>query len=108
MKGYYKMPEATAVCTDKNGWLHSSDQGIKDADGNFKVTGRVKDLIIRGGENISPKEVEDFLYTIPGVKDESLTEVFLENAKGYLKEAGELLDLTPIQTAFFAIILDRL
>ena len=69
MKGYYKMPEATAACIDKDGWLHSGDQGIKDANGNFKVTGRIKDLIIRGGENISPKEVEDFLYTMPGIKD---------------------------------------
>ena len=69
MKGYYKNPEATAEVIDKNGYLHSGDLGVKDADGNYRITGRIKDMIIRGGENISPKEVEDFLYTMPGIKD---------------------------------------
>ena len=69
MKGYYGMPEQTAKCIDANGWLHSGDIGRMDADGYFYITGRLKDLIIRGGENISPKEVEDFLGTMPGVKD---------------------------------------
>ncbi len=69
MKGYYKNPEATAQVIDKDGWLHSGDLGIKDETGNYRITGRIKDMIIRGGENISPKEVEDFLYTMPGVKD---------------------------------------
>ncbi len=69
MKGYYKMPKETAACIDKNGWLHSGDVGKMDKDGYFYITGRLKDLIIRGGENISPKEVEDFLGTMPGVKD---------------------------------------
>jgi len=69
MKGYYKMPEQTAKCIDKNGWLHSGDIGRMDKDGYYYITGRLKDLIIRGGENISPKEVEDFLGTMPGVKD---------------------------------------
>ncbi|MGN0855543.1 MAG: AMP-binding protein [Kiritimatiellia bacterium] len=69
MKGYYKMPEQTAKCIDANGWLHSGDIGRMDADGYYYITGRLKDLIIRGGENISPKEVEDFLGTMPGVKD---------------------------------------
>ncbi len=69
MKGYYKNPEATAEAIDKNGYLHSGDLGVKDPDGNYRITGRIKDMIIRGGENISPKEVEDFLYTMPGIKD---------------------------------------
>ena len=69
MVGYYKMPEQTAKCIDANGWLHSGDIGHMDADGYYYITGRLKDLIIRGGENISPKEVEDFLGTMPGVKD---------------------------------------
>lgn len=69
MKGYYNMPEETAKAIDKDGWLHSGDIGKKDADGYFAVTGRLKDMIIRGGENISPKEVEDFIHHIPGVKD---------------------------------------
>ena len=69
MKGYYKMPEQTAKCIDADGWLHSGDIGRMDKDGYYYITGRLKDLIIRGGENISPKEVEDFLGTMPGVKD---------------------------------------
>lgn len=69
MKGYYKMPEATAAAIDEDGWLHTGDLLRRLPDGNFKVTGRIKDMIIRGGENIYPKEIEDFLYTHPKVKD---------------------------------------
>jgi len=69
MKGYYKNPEATAQVIDKNGFLHSGDLGVKDPDGNYRITGRIKDMIIRGGENISPREIEEFLYHMPGVKD---------------------------------------
>jgi fatty-acyl-CoA synthase len=69
MKGYYKMPEATAAAIDPDGWLHTGDLARKTADGYYKITGRIKDMIIRGGENIYPKEIEDFLYTHPKVKD---------------------------------------
>ncbi|NCB68102.1 MAG: AMP-binding protein [Bacteroidia bacterium] len=69
MKGYYKNPEATAQVIDKNGYLHSGDLGVRDPDGNYRITGRIKDMIIRGGENISPREIEEFLYHMPGVKD---------------------------------------
>ncbi|MDR3364555.1 MAG: AMP-binding protein [Clostridiales Family XIII bacterium] len=69
MKGYYKMPAATAAVIDKDGWLHTGDLALKDENGNFKITGRIKDMIIRGGENIYPKEIEDFLYTHPLVSD---------------------------------------
>ena len=69
MKGYYKMPEATAAAIDADGWLHTGDLARRDADGNYKITGRIKDMIIRGGENIYPKEIEDFIYTHPKVKD---------------------------------------
>ena len=69
MKGYYKMHEETAKVIDKNGYLHSGDLGYRDSEGYFYVTGRIKDMIIRGGENIYPKEVEDFLYRCPGIKD---------------------------------------
>jgi len=69
MKGYYKNPQATAEVIDKNGFLHSGDLGIKDEDGNYRITGRIKDMIIRGGENIYPREIEEFLYKLPGVKD---------------------------------------
>lgn len=69
MKGYYKNPEATTQVIDANGFMHSGDLGVKDGNGNYRITGRIKDIIIRGGENISPKEVEDYLYRMPGVKD---------------------------------------
>ena len=69
MKGYYKMPELTAECIDKNGWLHSGDIGHMDAEGYYYITGRLKDVIIRGGENISPKEVENFIGHMDAVQD---------------------------------------
>ena len=69
MKGYYKMPAATAAAIDENGWLHTGDLARRLPDGNFKITGRIKDMIIRGGENIYPKEIEDFIYHHPKVKD---------------------------------------
>jgi len=69
MKGYYKNPEATHQVIDANGFLHSGDLGVRDKNGNYRITGRIKDIIIRGGENISPIEVEDFLYQMPGIKD---------------------------------------
>ena len=71
MKGYYKMPEETAKAIDKDGWLHSGDIGMMDEDGYYAVTGRLKDMIIRGGENIYPKEVEDFIHHIDGVRGRS-------------------------------------
>jgi fatty-acyl-CoA synthase len=67
MKGYYKMPEATADAVDKYNWLHTGDLGMVDKNGYFKVTGRIKDMIIRGGENIYPRELEEFLFTHPRV-----------------------------------------
>jgi len=69
MKGYYKMPQATADTIDADGWLHSGDLACMDADGNYRITGRLKDMIIRGGENIYPKEIEEFIYTHPAVRD---------------------------------------
>jgi len=69
MKGYYKMEEATAQIIDKNGYLHSGDLGARDEKGNFRITGRIKDMIIRGGENIYPREVEEFLRGIAAIKD---------------------------------------
>ena len=69
MKGYYKMPEATAAAIDSEGWLHTGDLARRDANGYYKITGRIKDMIIRGGENIYPKEIEDFLYTHPKIED---------------------------------------
>jgi fatty-acyl-CoA synthase len=92
MKGYYKMPEATAQCIDPNGWLHSGDLGVKDKDGYFRVTGRIKDMIIRGGENIYPKEIEDYLYAMPGVKDVQVVGIA---SKKYGEEVGAFIILHP-------------
>lgn len=69
MKGYYKMPDATYQTVDSEGWLHSGDLACKDENGNYRITGRLKDMIIRGGENIYPKEIEEFIYTHPKVQD---------------------------------------
>ena len=69
MKGYYKMEEATRQVIDEEGWLHSGDIATVDEDGYFKITGRIKDMIIRGGENIYPKEIEEFIYSHPAVSD---------------------------------------
>ena len=69
MKGYYKMPKATAEAIDKDGWLHTGDLACRDDDGNYRITGRLKDMIIRGGENIYPKEIEEFIYTCDKVSD---------------------------------------
>jgi fatty-acyl-CoA synthase len=69
MKGYYNMPEQTAAAITSDGWLRSGDQAALGADGNIRITGRIKDLIIRGGENVAPKEIEDVLRLHPGVRD---------------------------------------
>ena len=69
MKGYYKMPDKTTEAIDEEGWLHSGDLATVDEDGNYTIVGRIKDMIIRGGENIYPREIEEFFYTMPGIKD---------------------------------------
>jgi fatty-acyl-CoA synthase len=69
MRGYYKMPKATASAIDANGWLHTGDLACRTPEGNYRITGRLKDMIIRGGENIYPKEIEEFIYTHPKVSD---------------------------------------
>jgi fatty-acyl-CoA synthase len=69
MKGYYNNPDATRAAIDADGWLHTGDEASIDADGFIRITGRIKDLIIRGGENIAPKEIEDRLREHPAVSD---------------------------------------
>ena len=69
MKGYYKMPEETAKVIDADGWLHTGDLAVMDENGYCKITGRIKQMIIRGGENIYPREIEEFLYTHPKISD---------------------------------------
>jgi fatty-acyl-CoA synthase len=72
MKGYYNMPEQTATAVTADGWLRTGDQASLDARGFVRITGRIKDIIIRGGENIAPKEVEDVLRLHPAVLDVSV------------------------------------
>ena len=69
MKGYYKMEEETAKAIDAEGWLHTGDLAVMDENGYCKITGRIKNIIIRGGENIYPREIEEFLYQHPKVSD---------------------------------------
>ena len=69
MKGYYKNEQATKTAIDPNGWLHTGDIAVVDEEGYIDITGRIKDMVIRGGENIYPKEVEEFLYQHPKVQD---------------------------------------
>jgi fatty-acyl-CoA synthase len=92
MKGYYKMPEATAKAIDPDGWLHSGDLGEMDEDGYLRITGRIKDMIIRGGENIYPREIEEFLYTMDGVSDVQVVGV---PSRKYGEEVGAFIILKP-------------
>ena len=96
MKGYYKMPEATAAAIDSDGWLHSGDLARRTPDGYYKITGRIKDMIIRGGENIYPKEIEEFFYTHPKVKD---VQVIGVPDKAYGEEIMACIVLKPGETA---------
>ena len=96
MKGYYKMPEATRDTIDAEGWLHSGDLACRAPDGTYQITGRLKDMIIRGGENIYPKEIEEFIYTHSAVRDVQVIGVpdkrYGEEAMAciILKEAGSV------------------
>ncbi len=90
MKGYYKNPQATAEVIDKNGFLHSGDLGVMDEQGYYRITGRIKDMIIRGGENVYPREIEEFLYQMPGIKDVQVAAV---PSKKYGEEVGAFIIL---------------
>jgi fatty-acyl-CoA synthase len=95
MKGYYNMPEATAEAIDADGWLHSGDLGVMDEDGYLAITGRHKDMIIRGGENIYPREIEEFLYRMEGIADVQVAGVPSEK---YGEEVGAFVILKESQT----------
>ena len=69
MKGYYKMPDATKETIDREGWLHTGDMAVEDGDGYYCITGKIKRMINRGGENVFPKELEDFILTHPSVAE---------------------------------------
>ena len=90
MKGYYNNPQATAEVIDKNGWLHSGDLGVKDEKGYYRITGRIKDMIIRGGENIYPREIEEFLFQLKEIKDVQVAAV---PSKKYGEEVGAFIIL---------------
>jgi fatty-acyl-CoA synthase len=90
MKGYYKMPQQTAEAIIADGWLRTGDQAIDDGNGFIKITGRLKDVIIRGGENIYPKEVEDFLREIPQIRD---VQIVAAPSEKYGEEAAAFVQL---------------
>ena len=69
MTGYWKDPDKTAAAIDPGGWMHTGDLAVMDVDGYVRITGRIKDMVIRGGENIYPREIEEFLYTHPDIRD---------------------------------------
>lgn len=88
MKGYYNMPEATAETIDEQGWLHSGDLGFMDADGYVRISGRIKDMIIRGGENVYPREVEEFLLRMEDIAD---VQVVAVPSRRYGEEVGAFI-----------------
>jgi len=102
MQGYYNMPEATAAAITPDGWLKSGDQASIDESGCVRITGRIKDIIIRGGENIAPKEVEDVLRGHPAIADASVyavaSEFFGEEVAAALRlRPGATADTTEVQ-----------
>ncbi len=90
MKGYYNNPEATAKVIDADGWLHSGDLAVKTAEGFYRITGRIKDMIIRGGENIYPREIENYIYNMPEVE---AVEVVGVPSKKYGEQVGAFVKL---------------
>jgi fatty-acyl-CoA synthase len=96
MLGYYNMPEQTARAIDGTGWLHSGDLALRMPNGYYRITGRIKDMVIRGGENIYPREIEEFLYTHPAVQDVSV--VGVPDPK-YIEELAAWIRLKPGQSA---------
>ncbi len=103
MKGYYNMPEQTAAAITADGWLRSGDQASIDEDGNVRITGRIKDLIIRGGENVAPKEIEDVLRQHPAVADVSVygitSEFFGEEVAAAIRpHPGQSIDAAEVMT----------
>ncbi len=99
MAGYDNNPEATAAAVDQHGWLHSGDLGTMDTDGNVKITGRIKNMIIRGGENIYPREIEEYLFTLDMIADAQVLGVpdpkFGEEVLACLRLHGPRVDDPP-------------
>ncbi|MBT5941820.1 MAG: AMP-binding protein, partial [Rhodospirillaceae bacterium] len=114
MSGYYNNPEATAIAIDAEGWLHSGDLGSMDGDGYVKITGRLKEMIIRGGENIYPAEIEAYLFThdkisqvaVFGMADEKLGEkiaVWVQLHDGASMNEEELMEFCREGLAHFKV-----
>jgi fatty-acyl-CoA synthase len=114
MRGYFDQPEATAQAIEPGGWLHSGDLGVMDEDGYVRITGRIKEMIIRGGENIYPAEIEAFYYTheavaevaVFGVPDERLGEevgAWVKLKEGITATAEELRDYARERIAHYKI-----
>lgn len=102
MKGYYRMPEETAAAIDDDGWLHTGDLARMDEAGYLRITGRLKNMIIRGGENIYPREIEEFLYTHPKIVDVQVVgipdEKYGEEVMAFVQvKEGENLDLDEVR-----------
>lgn len=96
MLGYYQNSEATAAAIDNDGWLHTGDLATCQPGGNYRITGRIKDLVIRGGENIYPREIEEFLFTHPAVEQAAV--VGVPDPK-YVEELCAWIKLKPGKTA---------
>jgi fatty-acyl-CoA synthase len=97
MLGYYRNPEATAETIDADGWLHSGDLALRMPNGYYRITGRIKDMVIRGGENIYPREIEEFLFTHPAIEQAAVVGVpdpkYVEELCAWIRlREGALLD----------------
>jgi len=114
MQGYWNDPEQTAETVDPDGWLHSGDLGVMDEEGYVQVVGRIKDMIIRGGENIYPKEIEEFLYTYPGIQDAQVIGVpdekygeevcaWIKPKEGFELSVDEVRDFCKKNIAYFKV-----
>jgi fatty-acyl-CoA synthase len=109
MRGYFNLPEQTAQAIDAEGWLHTGDLGTLDEHGHCRVEGRLKDMIIRGGENIYPREIEAVLFAHPGIADASVVGVpdpyWGEQVAAFIRPAT---DPSPSQKDLEAYVLERL
>jgi fatty-acyl-CoA synthase len=102
MLGYYNNPEATAKAIDAEGWLHTGDLAVRQSNGYYRITGRIKDMVIRGGENIYPREIEEFLFTHPAVEQASVVGVpdpkYVEELCAWIKlKAGAALNESEVR-----------
>jgi fatty-acyl-CoA synthase len=114
MKGYWDDPEQTRAVIDGDGWMHTGDLGVLDEHGYAKITGRLKDMLIRGGENVFPREIEEFLYTHPkvlavqvfGVPDERFGEevcAWIQLKSGQQATETEVRDFCKDRIAHFKV-----